>query len=940
MSVRSLLRWVPVLLLLVFGTGAWAQTVTTDKSDYAPGETAQITGSGFHANETVTLEVEHIDSTPGGGAGHEAWTVTTNASGSFTSSWYVHPDDSLGSTFKLTADCAHGLHAETTFTDNLKIDSVSPSSGPTSGGTLVTIKGGGYGTSGEPYKVTFGTAASVTATRVDGETLTATTPAHAAATVDVKVSDKDGKSTATKTGGFTYTSTSTNAAPVANNDSYSVNEDNTLTVPAAGVAGVLANDTDADGNSLTAIKVSGPANGTLTLNANGSFTYTPGANYRGTDSFTYKANDGTLDSNTATVTITVNPVNDAPTANAGGPYSGNEGSQITFTGSGSDMDAGDTLTYSWNFGDGSPATAFSSSPSAARAYADNGTYTATLTVKDSAGATGTSSATVTVANVTPTAAINGAPASSPEGTAISLTSTVTDPGTADTHSYAWSVTKNGNAFASGSGASYSFTPDDNGTYVVTLTVTDDDGGTGTTTKTIDVTNVAPTVVINGAPASSPEGRVINLTSSVTDPSSADTAAGFDYAWSVTKNGTTYASGTTAGFNFSPDDNGTYVVTLRVTDKDRGAGTDSKTITVTNVAPTATFMAPSAVNEGSNISLSLTNPSDPSSADTTAGFTYAFDGGSGYGAWGSSSTATFPTSDNGSRTLQGKIRDKDGGVTEYTATVTVANVAPTVTITGPASGYVAAVNTAVNLTGTFTDPGTADTHTTPGTQWSFSGDVYGNPDPVPGTVTETNGSGSVSGSKSFTAAGVYAIRLTVTDDDNGSGSTNTIRTDGTDLPAFVVIYDPSAGFVTGGGWINSPAGAYAADPYLTGKASFGFVSRYQRGATVPTGNTEFQFKAGNLMFKSASYEWLVVSGARAQFKGQGTINGAGGYRFMLTAIDGQINGGGGSDKFRIKIWVINANGSDGRTVYDNQMGADDNATPSTVIGGGSIVIHAN
>ena len=63
--------------------------------------------------------------------------------------------------------------------------------------------------------------------------------------------------------------------------------------------GVLANDTDADGDPLTAVVVTGPAHGTLTLNANGSFTYTPAANYNGADRFTYRANDGTANSNNA-----------------------------------------------------------------------------------------------------------------------------------------------------------------------------------------------------------------------------------------------------------------------------------------------------------------------------------------------------------------------------------------------------------------------------------------------------------------------------------------------------------------------------------------------------------------------------------------------------------------------------------------------------------------
>src|SRR5207253_2203849 len=102
-----------------------------------------------------------------------------------------------------------------------------------------------------------------------------------------------------------------NDAPSAADDSYTTNEDTPLTIAAPGVVG---NDTDVDGNPLTAILVSAPANGTVTVNANGSFTYTPTANFNGSDSFTYKANDGTIDSNVAIVSISVSAVNDAPSA--------------------------------------------------------------------------------------------------------------------------------------------------------------------------------------------------------------------------------------------------------------------------------------------------------------------------------------------------------------------------------------------------------------------------------------------------------------------------------------------------------------------------------------------------------------------------------------------------------------------------------------------------
>jgi VCBS repeat-containing protein len=142
----------------------------------------------------------------------------------------------------------------------------------------------------------------------------------------------------------TITVNAVNDAPAAVDDSYGTNEDTALTIAAPGV---LGNDTDVDGNALSAIQVSGPANGTLVLNADGSFTYTPNANVNGTDSFTYKANDGTADSNTVTVTITVTPVNDAPTIAAIANQTGTVGVPVTpVTAVGSDVDAGDTLSYS------------------------------------------------------------------------------------------------------------------------------------------------------------------------------------------------------------------------------------------------------------------------------------------------------------------------------------------------------------------------------------------------------------------------------------------------------------------------------------------------------------------------------------------------------------------------------------------------------------------
>ena len=130
---------------------------------------------------------------------------------------------------------------------------------------------------------------------------------------------------------------------------------------------------------------------------------------------------------------------------------------------------------------------------------------------------------------------------------------------------------------------------------------------------------------------------------------------------------------------------------------------------------------------------------------------------------------------------------------------------------------------------------------------------------------------------------------------------------------------------------SPPGAFVAEPTLSGRANFGFVSKYKPGAQVPEGSTEFQFKAGNLNFHSPSQDWLTVSGStKAKFKGSGTINGVGGYQFMVTAVDNGATG----DTFRIKIW------GSGGIVYDNKLGVGDDDYDGTVLGGGNIKIHKN
>jgi uncharacterized protein (TIGR02145 family) len=198
----------------------------------------------------------------------------------------------------------------------------------------------------------------------------------------------------------------------------------------------------------------------------------------------------------------------------------------------------------------------------------------------------------------------------------------------------------------------------------------------------------------------------------------------------------------------------------------------------------------------------------------------------------------------------------------------------------------------------------------------------------GDGTTSNGTviSAVYGEHSYSQPGVYTVQLQVSD-ACGEMENGTFQ--------YVVVYSPEDGFVTGGGWINSPAGASAQFPDAVGKANFGFESKYKKGASIPSGNTEFQFKAGKLDFRSTLYDWLVIAGQKAMFKGAGTINQSGDYGFILSALDGNLRNPLSADRFRITIWDKQNNDL---LVYDNEMATNEYADPTVQIAGGSIVIH--
>jgi hypothetical protein len=252
----------------------------------------------------------------------------------------------------------------------------------------------------------------------------------------------------------------------------------------------------------------------------------------------------------------------------------------------------------------------------------------------------------------------------------------------------------------------------------------------------------------------------------------------------------------------------------------------------------------------------------------------------------------------------------------------------------ANNDVFAITSPVNLVAGFTGATVSNPNQSPTAQWAITNTGTHYSFTTAGTISGS----TVTGSPTFTSgssagAGVYSFTLTCTDGLGGIVVANTVA----GSPAAIIIYDPSAGFVTGGGWFISPAGADAWSPSATGKATFGFVSKYQKGMTVPSGDTEFQFEAGNFNFHSTAYTWMVISGGLAQYQGTGTINGSGTFNFMLTARDGALYGGGQPDGFRIRI-----TDQSGTLVYDNLISSNTSMTSANTqaLGGGSIIIHSN
>ncbi|WP_164547806.1 tandem-95 repeat protein [Variovorax beijingensis] len=663
-----------------------------DYTETTPEDTpvsGRVTGSDLDSGDTLTY-------TKGSDPSHG--TVTVNPDGTYT----YTPDPDFHGTDSFTVTVSDGNGGTTTSTVTVTVDPVNDDP-----------KAPDYTeTTDEETPV----SGQVVGTDVDGDALTyakGSDPANGTVTINpdgtyvytpnpnfngtdtftVTVSDGHGGTT---TSTVTVTVDPVNDAPTVPDYTKTTSEDTPVSGQVVG--------SDVDGDTLTYVKGSDPAHGTVTVNADGTYTYTPGANFNGTDSFTVTVSDGHGGTTTSTITVTIDPVNDAPTV-PDYTKTTNEDTPVSGQVVGSDVD-GDALTYT----KGSDPAHGTVTVNADGTYTYvpganfNGTDSFTVTVSDGHGGTTTSTITVTIDPVNDAPTVPDYTKTTNEDTPVSGQVVGSDVD-GDTLTYTKGSNPSHGTVTVNPNGTYTYVPNANfnGTDSFTVTVSDGHGGTttSTVTVTIDPVNDVPVFVDGGGtPVDTATGYVFGYD----ENRPAGTVLGTVRATDIDSANVTYSilSGNDDGYFAIDPVTGEISLTPAgaaafVNDYEAGANAHALVIGATD--GTATTTIPVTLNE-QNLNeapeapdqTKTTNEDTPVSGQVVGSdvdgdtLTYTKGSNPSHGTVTVNPNGTYtyvPNANfNGTDSFTVTVNDGQGGTTTSTVTVTVnpVNDAPTATAT--------------------------------------------------------------------------------------------------------------------------------------------------------------------------------------------------------------------------------------------------------------------
>ncbi|MGY8836782.1 MAG: Ig-like domain-containing protein [Enterobacterales bacterium] len=479
----------------------------------------------------------------------------------------------------------------------------------------------------------------------------------------------------TATAQVTLSESGVNTFPEANDDQYTLGEDSS-----ASLLDVLANDTDADGDTITISNIQNIV-GEATIVA-GKIEFTPPANFSGEIVLTYTITDGYsagnegINDRTASVTITVTPVNDAPIANADSVTMNEDGPAVLVNVLANDSDIdGDTLAITAATADIGSASVVDNKIQYTPVANKNGTAIISYTISDGSGGTATTNLTITILPINDTPIANADSATIDEDAAPILINVLANDSDVDGDSLMISAVSADTGSVSVISNQIQYTPEtnSNGLATVTYTVSDSSGGTSTTTLTITITSVNDAPVTNADLATMAEDAAPILINVLANDSDVDgdsltiSAASADIgSVSVVGNQIQYAP--------AADSNGLATVTYTVSDNNGGTNTATVTITITavNDAPVANNDTATMAEDAAPILINvLANDSDEDGDSLTISAASA-DIGS-VSVVGNQIQYTPAADSNGLATVTYTVSDNNGGTNTATVAITITAV---------------------------------------------------------------------------------------------------------------------------------------------------------------------------------------------------------------------------------------------------------------------------